>query len=233
MGTLIALDGVSRTFSSDPPVHALRDVTLHVSVGESIAIVGPSGSGKSTMLHIIGCLDRATTGSYWLDGVDTASLRDRELAKLRGRSIGFVFQAFHLLSYRSALDNVMLAEVYLRRPQAGRRNRAHIALERVGLGHRANHFPTMMSGGERQRVAIARAIVAQPPLLLCDEPTGNLDSVNTSSVLVLLDELRRDGLTVVLITHDPMVADHAERVVRIVDGSLSEQSSSQRSQILS
>ena len=219
---LIELDGVGRCYGADPPVVALHDVTLRIDTGDSLAVVGPSGSGKSTLLHILGCLDRPTSGVYRLDGVDTAALGDRQLARLRGRRIGFVFQSFHLLPYRSALDNVMMAEVYLRRSRSGRRARALAALDRVGLGHRAHHAPTTLSGGERQRVAIARAVVAEPPLLLCDEPTGNLDSANTAGVLALLDDLRRDGLTVVLITHDPTVAAHAGRRVRIVDGALTE-----------
>jgi putative ABC transport system ATP-binding protein len=159
---------------------------------------------------------------YRFDGKDTAELGDRQLASLRGQCIGFAFQSFHLLSHRSALENVMLAEVYLRRPRSGCRDRAKAALERVGLDHRAGHFPTTLSGGERQRVAIARALVTGPPLLLCDEPTGNLDSANTASVLALIQDLRADGLTVIIITHDSSVAARASRVVHIIDGQLTE-----------
>ena len=220
---LIELVKLSRRFDGDPPVDALSDVNLTISPQDSVAIVGPSGSGKSTLLHVLGCLDRPTSGTYRFDGLDTADLGDRQLASLRGQCIGFVFQSFHLLSHRSALDNVMLAEIYLRRGRSGRRDRAHAALERVGLGHRASHLPTTLSGGERQRVAIARALVTGPPLLLCDEPTGNLDSANTAGVLALIDDLRADGLTVIIITHDPSVAAHATRVVSIIDGRLSEE----------
>ena len=220
---LIELEKVGRRYEVDPPFDALRNVSLSIEKRDSVAIVGPSGSGKSTLLNIIGCLDRPTSGTYRLNGLDTAQIGDRILASLRAQQIGFVFQSFHLLSFRSAVDNVMLAELYLRRPRAGRRERAMAALDRVGLASRAEYRPSAMSGGERQRVALARALVTEPPLLLCDEPTGNLDSANTASVLGLIDDLRADGLTVVMITHDPSVASHAERVVRIVDGQLSEE----------
>jgi ABC-type lipoprotein export system ATPase subunit len=220
--TLIELVDVCRRYDGDTPVVALRDVNLVIPVGDSVAIVGPSGSGKSTLLHIIGCLDRPTSGTYCLDGIDTGDIGDGLLASLRGQRIGFVFQSFHLLSFRTAIDNVMLAEVYLRRPRAGRRDRALAALDRVGLAARAEHLPSAMSGGERQRVAIARALVTEPPLLLCDEPTGNLDSANTAGVLALIDGLRADNLTVVMITHDPSVAAHANRIVGMVDGQLIE-----------
>jgi putative ABC transport system ATP-binding protein len=219
---LIELVDVCRRYDGDTPVDALRDVNLVVPAGDSVAIVGPSGSGKSTLLHIIGCLDRPTSGTYRLDGIDAGDIGDGLLASLRGQRIGFVFQSFHLISFRTAIDNVMLAEVYLRRPRAGRRGRALAALDRVGLAARAEHLPSAMSGGERQRVAIARALVTEPPLLLCDEPTGNLDSANTAGVLALIDGLRADKLTVVMITHDPSVAAHANRIVRMVDGQLTE-----------
>jgi ABC-type lipoprotein export system ATPase subunit len=219
---LIELVDVCRRYEGDTPVDALRDVNLVIPAGDSVAIVGPSGSGKSTLLHIIGCLDRPTSGTYRLDGIDTGDIGDGLLASLRGQRIGFVFQSFHLLSFRTAIDNVMLAEVYLRRPRAGRRDRALAALDRVGLAARAEHLPSAMSGGERQRVAIARALVTEPPLLLCDEPTGNLDSANTAGVLALIDGLRADKLTVVMITHDPSVAAHANRIVGMVDGHLTE-----------
>jgi ABC-type lipoprotein export system ATPase subunit len=220
---LIELENVSRRYEVDPPFDALCEVSLSIEKGESVAIVGPSGSGKSTLLNIIGCLDRPTSGTYRLNGLDTVHIGDRILASLRAQQIGFVFQSFHLLSFRSAVENVMLAELYLRRPRAGRRERAMAALDRVGLAARAEYRPSVLSGGERQRVALARALVTAPPLLLCDEPTGNLDSANTASVLGLIDDLRADGLTVVMITHDPSVASHAERIVRIVDGQLSEE----------
>jgi ABC-type lipoprotein export system ATPase subunit len=180
--------------------------------------VGASGSGKSTLLHIIGCLDRATTGSYRFEGVDIADVSDRQQAGLRSRDIGFVFQSFHLLGYRTVLENVMMAEIYGHGSRAGRTERAAHALEAVGLGHRSDFLPTQLSGGERQRVAIARALMNGPRLLLCDEPTGNLDSVSARSILELLSGLHRGGLTIMMITHDPGVASWADRQVRIADG---------------
>jgi putative ABC transport system ATP-binding protein len=219
---VVALHGLQRVFPTEPPVHALRGVDLRVRPGDHLAIVGASGSGKSTLLNVLGLLDRPTAGRYLLDGIDTAELGDRQRAALRGRRIGFVFQSFHLLLHRPVEENVMLAELYRGESRSGRFERAVAALERVGLGHRIGFLPTRLSGGERQRVAIARAIVGRPSLLLCDEPTGNLDSENTASVLELFDQLRDDGLTILVITHDPEVAAHARRVVRMVDGRLHE-----------
>ncbi len=218
--TVVELDRVSRTFGSSPPVHALRKVHLTVEPGEYLAIVGPSGSGKSTLLNLLGLLDRPTRGVYRLDGIDTASLSDAARAAMRSQRIGFVFQSFHLLPHRSALENVMLGALYQGISRRERRTRAAEALEQVGLAHRASFVPTRLSGGERQRVAVARALVARPSLLLCDEPTGNLDSVNTAAVLDLFDELLAGGLTIVVITHEPDVARRAHRRVRIVDGLL-------------
>jgi ABC-type lipoprotein export system ATPase subunit len=219
---LIELAGLSRTFGTDPPVHALREVDLTVDRGEWLAIVGPSGSGKTTLLNVLGCLDRQTAGTYSFDGIDVAELADDERAGLRSRAIGFVFQSFHLLAHRSVLENVMVAEVYRGQSPEGRAQRAMRALERVNLGHRASFLPTRLSGGERQRVAIARALTGAPELLLCDELTGNLDSVTASSVLDLLDLLDDPRPTIVMITHDPDVARRAGRQVRIVDGVLTE-----------
>lgn len=219
---MLELVGVSRLFGSDPPVTALRDVNLTVARGESLAIVGPSGSGKSTLLNILGLLDRPSSGRYLLDGIDVDRLSDRHRASLRGRRIGFVFQSFHLLTYRSAVENVMLAEVYLKTDRAGRRARAEEMLERVGMSHRRTFMPSKLSGGERQRVAIARALMADPALLLCDEPTGNLDSVTSAEILSVFDDLVRDGITLVTITHDPDVAVHARRQVRMTDGQLAD-----------
>jgi ABC-type lipoprotein export system ATPase subunit len=203
-------------------VHALRGVDLTIRRGDFIAIVGPSGSGKSTLLNVLGCLDRQSAGTYLIDGIDTATLGDGQLAGLRGRRIGFIFQTFNLLPHRSALDNVMMAEVYLGVPRSGRRHRALAALRRVGLADRSEFTPTKLSGGQQQRVAIARALMGSPSLLLCDEPTGNLDSANTVSVLRLFEELGADGLTLVVVTHDDEVAARAHREVRIVDGRLTE-----------
>lgn len=221
---VIELSGVRRTFDTEPPVHALRGVDLTVRRGEHLSIVGPSGSGKSTLLNTLGLLDRPTAGSYRLDGVETTTLGDLERTALRGSRIGFVFQSFHLLPYRTVDENVMLAEAY-RRPRPGRgrgsrRERARQALERVGVGHRSGFRPDRLSGGERQRVAIARALMGDPALLLCDEPTGNLDSENTLSVLELFDDLCAQGMTLVLITHDEAVSRRAGQRVRITDGGL-------------
>jgi putative ABC transport system ATP-binding protein len=218
----IRFRGVALTYPGTPPVPALRPCDLQVAPGEQLAVVGPSGSGKSTLLNVAGLLDRPTQGSYELDGVDTSSLSDRDRTALRGQRIGFVFQSFHLLPYRSAEDNVLLALLYRRGRRAGRRELARQALERVGLAHRLGALPGTMSGGEQQRVAIARALVTRPSLLLCDEPTGNLDSATAAGVLTLIDELHAGGLTVVLITHDQRVAARAGRSVTIRDGVLSE-----------
>jgi putative ABC transport system ATP-binding protein len=219
---VVELRDVWRTFPSEPPVHALQGVDLVVRRGDYVAVVGPSGSGKSTLLNILGCLDRPTAGVHLLDGIDAASLTDGARAALRGRRIGFVFQAFHLLAHRTVAENVMLAELYTRSERSGRRARAEAALARVGLSHRVDFLPTRLSGGERQRVAIARALVGEPSLLLCDEPTGNLDTRNTDAILQLFDELRADGLTLAVITHDEHVSRRAARTVDIVDGRLAE-----------
>jgi len=221
---VIELRGISRTFGADPPVEALRGVDLDVERGDALSIVGPSGSGKSTLLNIVGCLDRQTSGCYRMDGIEVASLDHDERAALRGHRIGFVFQTFNLLAHRTTLENVMLSEVYLGRPREGRRERALACLERVGLGDRSGFPPGKLSGGQQQRVAIARALMGPPTLLLCDEPTGNLDSVNTASVLDLFEELGDDGMTILIITHDDEVAARTPRRTRIVDGRMTEHS---------
>jgi ABC-type lipoprotein export system ATPase subunit len=219
---VVELRHIDRTYGSDPPVRALRGVDLTIHAGDWLAIVGPSGSGKSTLLNVLGCLDRPTAGTYLIEGIDAGALSEDERASLRARSIGFVFQTFHLLGHRTALENVMLADVYAAGDRADRHARAQAALERVGMGHRRDFLPTKLSGGEAQRVAIARALLGSPRLLLCDEPTGNLDTANTESVLSLFHTLANDGLTFVVITHDEAVASHARRVVRIIDGRLTE-----------
>ena len=219
---VVVLDGVARTFPGPPPVVALRPTDLVVEAGEYLSIVGPSGSGKSTLLHLLGLLDRPTAGTYRLDGRDTGRLSDRQRTALRGRHIGFVFQAFHLLAHRTIVENVMLARVYRGTPRRDRRAAAESALARVGLGHRLGFSPATLSGGERQRVAIARALVAEPRLLLADEPTGNLDSGSSAGILDLFDELHADGLTIAVITHDPDTSARADRRVRITDGVLTE-----------
>lgn len=216
---VVDLMGASRSYpAGDVEVTALIDATMLVQPSEYVAIAGPSGSGKSTMLNLIGLLDRPTTGSYRFDGIDTSTLDEGERAGLRSRRIGFVFQAFHLLSHRSVLENVLLSAIYSQMPREARVPAAVEALERVGLGHRIGFSPTQLSGGERQRVAIARAIVTRPGLLLCDEPTGNLDTGTGDAVLTLFDDLRADGLTLIVVTHDDQVSAHADRVVRIRDG---------------
>jgi putative ABC transport system ATP-binding protein len=219
---IIDLRGIERVFPGTPPVWALRRVDLTISAGEYVAIVGPSGSGKSTLLNVLGLLDRPNAGVYVLDDRDTARISERERAWLRAARLGFVFQSFHLLAHRTALENVMLGGMYQGLPKRERRRRAVAALEQVGMLHRATFRPDHLSGGERQRVAVARALAVEPSILLCDEPTGNLDSVNTESILQLFDELVADGLTMCLITHDRDVAARAQREVRIVDGELTE-----------
>ncbi|NEC92537.1 ABC transporter ATP-binding protein [Streptomyces sp. SID12501] len=221
---VIEFRGVGLTYPGPPPVPALRPCDLTVLTGDYVTVVGPSGSGKSTFLNIAGLLDRPTSGRYLLDGVDTGAVRDAGRTALRGQRIGFVFQSFHLLSHRSALENVTLALLYNGTPRRNRAARAREALERVGLGHRLDAVPSRLSGGERQRVAIARAVVARPSLLLCDEPTGNLDTVTAESVLSLLDQLHGEGMTLLVITHDREVAARGRRTITIRDGVLRENS---------
>lgn len=191
---VLELSKVGKQYGGDPPVHTLVDVDLQLERGEWLSITGPSGAGKSTLLNILGCLDRPTSGSYRLDGIDTATLTDVQRTGMRSRRIGFAFQAFHLLPYRTALENVMLAEVYRKQSRRGRRERAMAAIMLVGLSDRANFLPTKLSGGEMQRVAIARALVGSPSLLLCDEPTGNLDSKSSAELLDLFEILNQQGL---------------------------------------
>lgn len=220
-GPVVELRRVGRTFhAGDVRVPALTGADVAVERGEYVAVVGPSGSGKSTMLNVLGLLDRPTEGIYRLEGVDTSELGEGERAGLRSRRIGFVFQSFHLLAHRTVLENVQLATVYNRMPRAERIPAAEAALRRVGLGHRMDFRPTTLSGGERQRVAIARALVTRPGLLLADEPTGNLDSGTGEAVLTLFDELRADGLTLIVVTHDDSVSSHADRLVRLRDGQI-------------
>lgn len=217
---VVELRQVGLTYPGPPPVAALLPTDLTVACGEYVSIVGPSGSGKSTMLNVLGLLDRPTEGHYLLDGTDTGALSERDRTALRAYRIGFVFQSFHLLARRSAVENVALAQMYCGVPAAQRRQRARRALEQVGLAHRLDAEPSRMSGGERQRVAIARALSGEPSLLLCDEPTGNLDSANAAAVLELIDELHAEGMTVVIITHDPAVAARTQRRLHIRDGVL-------------
>lgn len=219
MQPVIRLEHIFKTYGSgDTEVRALSDVNLLVDSGEYAAIMGPSGSGKSTAMNVIGCLDRPTTGHYYLDGVDVAGLSDVELAHIRNRKLGFVFQQFHLLSQLSALENVMLPMVYAGVPYRERRERAAEALDQVGLSNRLNNRPNQLSGGQQQRVAIARAIVNRPVLLLADEPTGALDSQTTQEVMNIFSELNASGITVVMVTHESEVARLTNRIIWFRDG---------------
>lgn len=217
MRSVIEIQDVVKTYRmGGTDVHALRGINLRVNQGEWVAIMGPSGSGKSTLLNVIGCLDKPTSGSYRLDGLEVAEMNDDQLAEIRRTKIGFVFQNYNLLPRSTALDNVELPLIYAGGTR--RRERARAALERVGLGERVNHRPTELSGGEQQRVAIARALINNPSIILADEPTGNLDSKAGAEILGLLHELHRQGMTIVMVTHDPEVAGHSQRIVRLRDG---------------
>ena len=220
MGDPVAqLQGVDKVYGSgEMAVKALDGVDLTVNRGDYLAVMGASGSGKSTAMNILGCLDRPSSGSYRLNNTPVEDLSDDQLADLRNRDLGFVFQQFHLLPQLSALDNVILPMVYAGVPAAERRQRAQAALERVGLGQRLNNKPNQLSGGQQQRVAIARAIINQPALLLADEPTGALDSQTTAEVLDIFDALHRGGMTVVIVTHEDDVAARAEKIVYFRDG---------------
>jgi putative ABC transport system ATP-binding protein len=216
---VIELADVHKEYDAgDAVVHALKGVDLHIARGEFLAIMGPSGSGKTTLMEILGCLSHPTRGRYRLNGRDVEEIDENGLARLRGEEIGFVFQSFNLLPRLTASANVELPLSYRGVARRERRERAHAALERVGLAHRANHLPSAMSGGERQRVAVARALVNQPSLVLADEPTGNLDSKTGAEIISLLERIHADGNTVVVVTHDPAVGRRAQRRLVIRDG---------------
>jgi len=219
---IIRIENLHKTYALDGvEVHALRGIDLTLEEGEYLAIMGPSGSGKSTLMNIIGCLDVADEGRYWLNGQDVMQLSTDQLAEIRNRELGFVFQNFNLLARTSALENVETPLIYAGVNKQERHRRAQQMLERVGLGDRLYHFPNQLSGGQQQRVAIARALVTRPSLLLADEPTGNMDTATSAELLALLDELNQEqGLTIALITHEPDVAERAQRMVILRDGRL-------------
>jgi putative ABC transport system ATP-binding protein len=216
---MIRLEALSRTFQvGGALVRALDEVDLVIEAGEYISIMGPSGSGKSTLLNVLGLLDTPTSGAFWLDGVNTSTASDDQLAATRQKQIGFVFQSFHLVPRMTALENVQLPMLLAGRPPEERRERARRALGGVGLDDRADHRPAQLSGGERQRVAIARAIVMQPKLLLADEPTGNLDTASGAEVVRIMEDLNARGLTLVVVTHDPQIGERARRQLKLRDG---------------
>ena len=221
-GDVIRIEDLWRTYDMgvEQQVHALRGVSLTIRHNEYVAIMGPSGSGKSTLMNLIGCLDTATSGRYWLNGQLVSELDDDQLARIRNKEIGFVFQTFNLLARATALHNVELPLIYSGVPSAERLERARHALVDVGLEARMHHKPSELSGGQRQRVAIARALVNQPSILLADEPTGNLDSKTGEEIMALFDQLQAEGHTIVLVTHEPDIAEYAHRVVHIRDGQI-------------
>ena len=218
---VIQLQNVYRTYEmGDQVLNALDGVDVEIARNEYVAIVGASGSGKSTMMNIIGCLDRVTKGDYLLNGTNVGDMSEADLAKARNREIGFVFQSFNLLSRASALKNVMQPLVYRQIPRAERKRIASEALEHVGLGDRLDSRPNQMSGGQRQRVAIARALVGHPAILLADEPTGNLDSKTSQEIMALIDQLHQQGQTIIMVTHEPDIAAHCDRVIHLEDGKI-------------
>lgn len=220
---MIKLESIHKTFVlGDQPVHALNNIDLTVKSGEYLSVMGPSGSGKSTLLNMLGLLDRPDSGEYWLEGQATRTLSEPARAKARSRMIGFVFQAYHLVPRLTSLENIELPMMLAGLAKSQRRQLAMAALERLGIAERASHLPKQLSGGQRQRVALARAIVQKPALLLADEPTGNLDSHSGAEVVTLLEELNREGITLLVVTHDRELGARARRQIRMVDGAVVE-----------
>lgn len=218
---IIRMEGIGKIYDTGKvQVEALKDVNLSIDKGEFVAVMGPSGSGKSTLMNILGCLDRATSGYYELDGVSISELDDTDLARIRNKKIGFVFQSFNLLPKINALQNVELPMIYAGAGKKERRDKAVKALDRVGLLDRIDHKPNELSGGQKQRVAIARALVNDPAIILADEPTGNLDTSSGEDIMAVFQELNREGVTIILVTHEPDIARHTRRIVRFRDGEL-------------
>lgn len=219
MEPVIRINDLTKTYiMGQTQVHALRGIELRIDTNEYVALMGPSGSGKSTLMNLLGCLDTPTKGSYHLDGKDVSIMGDTELANIRNEKIGFVFQTFNLLPRQSTLENVALPLVYAGISRKEREERAHMVLESVGLGDRTDHKPNELSGGQRQRVAIARALVNNPAIILADEPTGNLDTKTSIEIMEIFEKIHNNGNTVILVTHEPDIAEHAHRIVRLRDG---------------
>ena len=230
--SLLEMNSICKSYRNiDFETQVLKDITLHINEGDYISIIGPSGSGKSTLMAIAGCLSKPTSGEYILDGEEVDKLNDRKLSRVRNEKIGFVFQAFHLLPGMTALDNVILPLVYSRESPSDIKERAREVLAKVGLEHRLHHTPGQLSGGEQQRVTIARSLINNPPIIFADEPTGNLDSKNGIETMKTFDKLVKEGKTIVLITHDSEVAEHADRIISILDGEIASDTKRQPSNL--